>query len=250
MICPLGQVESSGDAYDRAERLTGLRLSTLACGNTNVRFRHHNPRIASRLQLLPESRASARAPVRRCVEMDEEDRSLRIRAAAVRWTWTSVAIGCFVGPLLAVTAVLGWWDASAMCLLGLVTGLAISYVALDSEQNARVLFYAMLAMGLVVLPALATFLGWVAASRNGTFTDWNATLTPFVVYALVTTAFCLMVARIWRPREVAEEARNEQVEQLAEWQVLEGEGLTGRPVVELTPPAQPPAVPPAQAQGG
>jgi hypothetical protein len=182
--------------------------------------------------------------------MDDEERSKRIRAAAIRWTWASVAVGCFLGLLLPLTAVFQWWDASVMCVLGLVTGLAVSYAVLHPEQHAHALFYAMLALGMIVLPALAVFLGWVAASRTGTFADWNATLTAFVTYALATATLRLTLAAVWRPREVAQEARSEQVEQLAEWQVLEGESLPERPVVELTPPAQPPMSPPARAQGG
>jgi hypothetical protein len=176
--------------------------------------------------------------------MEDEERAQRIRAAAVRWTWASLAVLCLLGVLMPLTLMFRWWDASAICLLGLVTGLAVSYAVLHSEKHADALFYAVLALGLLVLPALAVFLSLFAASI-GVFAKWNETLTVFVVYALATVAVCLTLAAIWRPREVAEEARSERVEELAEWPLPEGESLTERPVVELTPP-----VPPPTAQSG
>lgn len=182
--------------------------------------------------------------------MDEEERSQQVRAAAIRWTLASLVVVCLLGVLAPLTVVFRWWDASVMCLLGLVAGLAVSYAVLHSEQHADAMFYAVLALGLIVLPALAVFLGGVAAGGINRFTNWNGTLTVFLVYALATVILRLALAAIWRPREVAGEAESEHVEQLAEWQLPEGESLPERPVVELTPPAPPPPVPPLTAQGG
>jgi len=181
--------------------------------------------------------------------MDEEERSGLIRVAAMRWTWGTLVVVCFLGLLAALTVAFRWWDASVMCLLGFAAGLTVSYVALHSEQHGPVVFYSALGAGFVGIPAMAVFLGVVAASRADSFAVWNTTFTAFVVYGLSTFVVRLALARLWRPREAAQEPQAQQVEQLAEWQQLENEASSERPIVELVPPAPPPARP-ASTQGG
>jgi len=174
--------------------------------------------------------------------MDEEARSQQIRAAAIRWLWGSLAVVCYLGVLAPPTVLLRWWDASAMCLLGFISGLAVSYAIVHSEEHAHALYYALLALGLILLPGLAVFLGGVGAGRSAVFASWNVMLTAFIAYALATTALCVALSEI-RRSEAAQEARSEQVEQVANWLPFEGENPPEQPTGQPSPPTQPPVSP-------
>ncbi|MDH4138945.1 MAG: hypothetical protein OEV43_00025 [Coriobacteriia bacterium] len=148
----------------------------------------------------------------------DEKRKKAILAAVGRWTWGSLVVLIAGSALVVAYVLLDWADYAAMCLLGILAGLSASYALVGRDNHRTSSYYVALAFGLVLLPAIAIYLGWVAAYDEVAFTSWNGALTPFAAFALVTLSTRAILSGIWRPREIEEEVA-EEVEEESAWLV-------------------------------
>ena len=147
---------------------------------------------------------------------------------AAKWTWTVLLVVVVGGGLAILTGVFGWWNAAAMCLLGVVAGLLTSYALLKAAGHEHAAFYAALGFGLLVIPAFAVYLSAVAARDTGAFLKWNASFTPFGTFALATVAARMTLAVIWRPSAAGSKQAVEQPEEFDEWRVRQVEAEAER----------------------
>jgi hypothetical protein len=127
----------------------------------------------------------------------------------LRGLWTALIFLLVLGILASLTVFLGWWQYLVMCVVGLLTGVAIVVAVLGSAGNRERVG---LILGTITLPLLAAYLGGVAGRSRAEFGEYSASLFPFLAHAAGALLGGLWIGRVWRgmperPRAGGHEAR-------------------------------------------
>ncbi len=137
--------------------------------------------------------------------MDEE-RKKYILDVFLRTLWISLIVLVTLGALIPMTIFLGWWKFLALCLLGLLAGCSMTAGVLMSPKFRGLIAIMLLVLGALIIPALAIYLGSVAARNRVEFNTFNASLIPFIAYSIATFLALLLITTIWqrKPKSMEE----------------------------------------------
>lgn len=129
----------------------------------------------------------------------EEGRKKYILDIFLKILWTFLTILVLLGALVPMTIFLGWWKFIILCLLGLIAGVSISTSVFVFPRD-RIITQIALILGVLVLVSLAVYLGSVAVRSQAAFNVYNASLIPFVAYALGTLVSGLIIGKTWQKK--------------------------------------------------
>jgi len=113
----------------------------------------------------------------------------------LRGLWTALIFLLVLGVLASLTVFLGWRQYLVMCVLGLLTGIAIMVAVLGSALNRE---RVTLILGTITLPLLAAYLGGIAGRSEAEFSGYSASFFPFLAYAVGALLGGLWIGRVWR----------------------------------------------------
>jgi len=136
--------------------------------------------------------------------MDEE-RKKYLLDIFLKSLWTSLIIITVVSALVLMTIFLGWWKFIILCLLGLIAGGAFAAGIMLSPKMRNLFAIILAALGVLLVPAFAVYLGSVATRSQADFSIYNASLTPFTAYMLATFLSVVIVTMIWQRQLKVEE---------------------------------------------
>jgi hypothetical protein len=134
-------------------------------------------------------------------ESTEEVGTSYVVALSLKVLWTFLTLFVLLGVLLALTIILEWSKFVLPCLLGLLTGIAITGGVVTSPRNRAL---TILLLGVLTLPGFALYLSLMAGRSDQAFQASSAALMPFVVHALAALVGGLIMVKTWRHMPVRE----------------------------------------------
>ncbi|MFZ3063241.1 MAG: hypothetical protein WA148_05840 [Actinomycetota bacterium] len=134
----------------------------------------------------------------------EEGRKKYVLDIFLKILWTSLTVLVVLGALVPMTIFLGWWRFLALCVLGLIAGVAIT-AGVSVFPRDQMITPIALALSILTIVALAVFLGGVAARNLAAFNIYNASLIPFAAYGIATVISGLIIRKTWR-KKITKEA--------------------------------------------
>lgn len=127
----------------------------------------------------------------------DEPRERYFWGTALWVLWIALIVLLVAGALTTLTLLLGWGQYVLLALVGLLAGLAVLVAMLGSARNREL---TSLILSTVTLPALAVYLGSVAARDAAAFTTYSAILLPFLVHATGVILGGVWISRVWQRR--------------------------------------------------
>jgi hypothetical protein len=128
-------------------------------------------------------------------ESAEEARTSYVVAVSLKVLWTFLTLFVLFGVLIALTIVLEWSKFVLPCLLGLLSGIAITGGVATSPRSRALII---LLLGVLTLPGFAIYLSLMAGRSDQAFQASSAALMPFIVHALAAFTGGLIMVKTWR----------------------------------------------------